>query len=362
MLRRSSWLIAAATAVGVVVAGCGGSNSSGGSTNSSGGAQAVSVDVGTSTPVKLKSQKLNIAYVASSMASPAGQIAAKNIKDVAAAHGDSVTVFDARFDPGRQFALYQNIVAGKKYNVLITLPINGDQSCNILSKQAPAAGILVTATTIPICGRSLKPYNQTWQPGTLASAGINSTVDANASLAEECAKQTGAKTVALINGAAGTPNFQAMTQGYQRAGFNIVVNAATDYTPEKASAVTAAALRAHPDIQAIATTSPLLTKGVFPALASAGKKAGRDVKVCQYYGGDAVSMAHVRSGELNVDSYQNNGWIAAAAMRNVVNAVTGGKVLHILQPGPGGQPEPITKAWPPSYTAATVSQYSPNGQ
>jgi ribose transport system substrate-binding protein len=153
-----------------------------------------------------------------------------------------------------------------------------------------------------------------------------------------------------------------MTQGYKRAGFDIVANAATDYTPEKASAVTAATLRAHPDVQAFATTSPLLTNGVLPALESAGKKAGRDVKVCQYYGGDKISQERVRSGQLSVDSYQNNGWIAAAAMRNVLDAVTGGKVLHILQPGEGGKPEPITPDWPHSYTAATVDQYPPNGQ
>jgi ribose transport system substrate-binding protein len=348
---------------GFAIAGCGGSDSGGTSTHSSGGAKGgVSVGVGTSTPVKLKSQKLHIAYVASSMASPAGQIAAKNIKKVAAAHGDSVTVFDPRFDAGRQFALYQNIVASKKYNALITLPINGDQSCDILSKQAPAAGILVTITTIPICGRSLKPYNQTWQPGTLASVGINTTVDANAALAKECAKTTGAKTIALVNGAAGTPNFRAMTQGFKRAGFDIVANSATDYTPEKASSVTAATLRAHPDLQAIATTSPLLTNGVLPALASAGKKAGRDVKVCQYYGGDKISMERVRSGQVSVDSYQNNGWIAAAAMQNTLNAVTGGTVVHVVKPGAGGKPEAITPEWPESYTATTVNQYTPNGQ
>ena len=105
----------------------------------------VSIDVGTGTPMKLPKTGLKIAFVSAGLSLPTGTQQKKGVEEVAKKYGATVTTFDSQFDPTRQFGLIQNVVSSGKYNVLVTLPIVGQQLCTILTTScwrnaAPPAG------------------------------------------------------------------------------------------------------------------------------------------------------------------------------------------------------------------------------
>jgi ribose transport system substrate-binding protein len=307
---------------------------------------------------------MKIAFIASGLATPLGVAQKKGVEEVAKKYGVPVTTFDGRLDVARQFSLYQTIVGGGKYNVIITLPTGGQQDCDVLSKQAPAKGIVVSIMTIPICGKEFESAlgDGLWAPGTLNTVGYNSNPEGYTNYAKTCAKVTGGGKLVLLNGVAGTPNNRAMTKAYQTSGMDIVANYATDYTPETANKDISAALRAHPDVKVIATTFPALTLGAIQAVKSAGKKPGTDIKLCDFTGGGKQMLDLVKAGVLSADSYTNNGWVAKAATQQVFDAVAGKPVLRYSEPGPNGVATKSTGQWPPAVTKDNVNQYEPTGE
>jgi ribose transport system substrate-binding protein len=369
------WLVLVGV-VGVVVAGCGSSGSSGtsgasgssstasSSTSGSSASGSRGVDVGTGKPIALSVKDMKIAFIASGMQTPLGVAQKKGVEEVAKKYGVPVTTFDGRLDVARQFSLYQTVVGGGKYNVIITLPMGGQQDCDVLSKQAPAKGIVVSVMTIPICGKEFASAlgDGLWAPGTLNTVGYNSNANGYASYAKTCAKVTGGGKLVLLNGVAGTPNNRAMTKAYQASGMDIVANYATDYTPETANKDISAALRSHPDVKVIATTFPALTLGAIQAIKSAHKKPGTDIKLCNYTGGGKQMLDLIKAGVLSADAYTNSEWVAKAATQQVFDAVAGKPVLRYSEPGPDGTPTKSTGQWPPAVTKDNVNQYQPTGE
>jgi ribose transport system substrate-binding protein len=370
-LSRAGRVLVLVGVLGVIVAGCGSSGSStsagSGSTNASSTAAASAskgVDVGTGKPIPLSLKDMKIAFIASGMQTPLGVAQKKGVEEVAKKYGVPVTTFDGRLDVARQFALYQTIVGGGKYNVIVTLPMGGQQDCNVLTKQAPAKGIVVSVMTIPICGKEFESSlgNGLWAPGTLNTVGYNSNLNGYTAYAKTCAQATGGGKLVLLNGVAGTPNNRAMTKAYQASGMDIVANYATDYTPETANKDVSAALRAHPDVNVIATTFPALTLGAVQAIKSAGKKPGTDIKLCNYTGGGKQMLDLIKAGQLNADAYTNDEWVAKAATQQVFDAVQGKPVLRYSEPGPDGVATKSTGQWPPAVTKDNVNQFQPTGE
>jgi len=353
----------------LALAACGGSDggsSSGSATNddeSTAAAATEGVDVGTGTPIPVGREELKLAFVASGLSSPAGASQKRGVEKIASKYNIPVEVFDGQFDPARQFSLFRNVVEGGKYNAVVTVPLSGDQSCEILSKTAPSKDIIVSIMIIPICGRDLESANGDglWQPGTLDTVGITTNKEGLENVAETCKAETGGGETILLNGQSGSPNYEAMTDAFESAGFDIVANYATNYAPSEALEKTSAALLSNPNLKVIATTSPLLVQGATQALKSAGKAPGA-VKMCNIYGGSEQMMNLIRSGELTVDAYANTDWVAMAAVQSIVDATEGKPIPRVSVPGPNGTiVKSGTEDWPPPYTKKTVDQFEPNG-
>jgi len=381
---RSKEAVALSLAILVVglsllLAACGGSgnsNSTGESESSStaqsggsggegtGGSEAGGVDVGTGKPIPLNASELKVAYVPAALSTPETQNAKEGIEKVASEAGIKVEIFDPGFDPAKQYALYQNVIDSGKFNALVTLPLAGEQSCEILSKTAPEKGIAVSVFSLPICGREFEAAkgNGLWAPGTVATVGIITNNEGLEAWANSCEKETGGGETILINGAAGSPNFKQMTQAFEKTNMKVVADYATLYETSEALEKTSAALAAHPNLKVVVAQAPPLTQGVIQALKAAGKTPGVDVKVCSFDGGGQEMIERVKAGEVAVDAYANNEWIASAALQSIIEAAEGHQIPRVIVPGEDGKIEKSGSApWPPTYTKETADQYTPTG-
>ena len=380
--RRAGLIILAVFAFGMLAAACGGSDNSTSSTaseapkeggasteakeGSTNNAKAGAVDVGTGSPIPLKVEDIKLAYVAAGLNVPLGVLSKELLEELTAEYGISLKTFDPQLDPARQFQLYETVVDSGNYNAIITLPLGGEQDCQILSEKAPAKGIVVAVTVNSICGREFESPagNGLWSPGTLVTSGVSTNLQGLEAWASACEKETGGGEAIVLNGTAGTPNNQALTKGIENGSkVDIVANYATNYTREEALEKTSAGLLAHPGAHLIMSTYPPLTEGAIVALKSAGKTPGKDVKLCSFTGGTENMLNLVRSGELAVDTYVNYVWTTKNAFEAIIMAAEGKSVPRVIVPSTTGE---ITKAgvepWPPAYTKATVEQFEPNGE
>jgi len=370
-VRKSRILICLLSlfAIGLALTACGGSGSSSSSTSASTQAPSPSengpedgVDVGTGKPIPVTMENLKIAYVAPGLETGASNAQKRGIEKVAAKYGIPVESLDGELDLNRQYSLYQTTVDSGKANAIVTLPLGGDQDCDILSKTAPDKGIIVSIMNLPICGREFESAKGEglWQPGTLDSVGVVTTTESMQELAQACEKETGGGEMLLINGASGIAATTLMSKAYGESKMKVAADYATNYATAEAAAKTSAGLLAHPDIKVIATQYTTLTEGAIQALKSAGKKPGVDVKLCSNDGGGTHMVELLESGEVTVDNYVNNEWMGMAATQSIIDAVEGKSVPRVIDPGEEGEIiKSGLKPWPPVITKATVGQYPP---
>ena len=364
-------------AFGLVIAACGGSGDSSSSTSSTeastaeeqqadgSGSNGEGVDVGVGKPIPLTLEDLKIAFVAGGLNSSLGVKEKEGVEKVADKYGVPVTTFDGEENLTRQLGLYQNIVDGGEFTAIVTLPIGAQQACQVLSKSAPAKGIVVSIITTPLCNRESEPVkgDGLWSPGTLNTVGDAVNPESLEAWAKVCAEETDGGEAILLNGFAGWSGFKAMTAAYEKAGVEIVENYSTNYSPEDGLAKTSAALLAHPNLKLIASMYPPLTEGAIQALKSAGKKPGVDVELCSYSGGRESMLNAVESGEIAVDAYLNSEWVAMAATQSIINAIEGKSVPRVIVPGEEGKiVTGGTVVWPPIYTKASAAQFVPTGE
>jgi len=355
----------------IVVAACGGSGESSSSSQENpetaeGGTPPVgNVDVGTGNPIPLSVEDLKIAFVASGLQTPLGVAEKKGVEKVASEHNIPVTTFDGLLEPDKQYSLFQNVIGSGQYNVIITNPTGGEQACEILSKTAPAKGIVVSVMDNPICGLEFESAkgNGLWAPGTLSSVGMITNIEGLEAQANACAKETGGGEAMLINGNPQVPSSKLLTEAYKKTDLKIVADYATNYAASESLEKTAAGLTAHPGVKVIATIFPPLTEAAMQAVRSAGKTPGVDVKFCNLPGGTEKMLDFVKSGEVTVDNYVSNEWIAIAATQSVIDAVEGKEDPRVIVPGQEGKIEKSgTTIWPTIITKANVDQFEPTGQ
>jgi len=381
---RRPWLpalVLLAAVCALALAACGGGDSSSSTTETTsepespsetettadkeGGSEGAEVDVGNGMKIPLSVEDMKIAFVSAGEQTPLGVSQRKNVEAVAAKYDIPVKSFDSQLDVNRQYSLYQNVIASGEYNVLITLPMGGQQDCEILTKTAPEKGIVVSDMTIPICNRENESPkgDGLWSPGTLNTVGINTNTEALGAWAEACAKESGGGEAILLNGSAGTPNNKAMTKAYEATDLDIVANYATAYLTSEAVEKVSAALLAHPGLKVIATQFPALTEGALQALKAAGKTPGEEIKLCNQTGGTENMLNAVEAGEVLVDQYVNDGWTAVAATQSVIDAAEGKTNPRVIVPGQDGEiVKSGTVLWPPWYTKKTADQYEPTGE
>lgn len=318
-----------ALCAGVLFAGCGSSKST---DTSGGGGKKISIDIGTGKPIEVTSGKPKVALLWTS-----GNLFLQAFHDAAVAEaskrGIDLTVLDSKFDPVRQLQQAQNVLQQKRYNALITIPLDGNTMCPVLTKQAPAAGIPVVTAVVPMCNRvSNHEGDPMWSPGTVSHVGFTATVDANEAMYKEVAKRVGPgqHTAALLVGppliAGSIASIAALKDLQSKGGapnLDVKYTIDTDFTTPDGFAKTQTLLQAHPEIDTIMTIYSDITVGAIKAI----KAAGLEGKVKVYdQGASAQSLAAVKAGDLEMTTAFYPATYGREAVDAIADAFEGKKV------------------------------------
>lgn len=286
----------AAVAAAVLLAGCSTPSSQGANSNDASGAPSSGSAGGSQPKPTVKSVKdLKVAYFSAGSSDSYLQAAISEAKSYAAQEGFSLDVFDGKFDAQTQFNQMQTALTSGNYNAFAVEPNDGNLVCNLLTKQAPAAHVMVSVFNLPICGRATALGVNTWEPGTVTYVG-GQTPDVYDRWVAQVKKDypKGAK-IALISGPDLNANtavfFQAAKAFKASDGYDVVAKQTTDYGTQEAFSAAQTIMQSHPDLNVIMSNYSGMTRGIVQATAKS--------KVAVYdFGGDQWAIDHVKSGEL----------------------------------------------------------------
>ncbi len=296
-------------------------------------AETIDVDVGAAKPVVVdKAAPLKLALFIEIGTNSAVQSTVQGVRDMAAKDGFKFDVFDARFDVARQINQMQTAL-GNGYNAWIVVPVEGSQVCDMVTKEAPAANVLVAQATGTACGRSSKEGADLWAPGTLTYVGGNEVPSAfEAMMQQAIADNPGPQKVGILTG----PNLHPITMSFDKAvetvtkdhpDFKVVAKYRTDYSPPDNEIKTQTMLQANPDLTIIVGAYTNMSKGAVPALEAAGKLG--KVKVYEA-GGTAWSVEALRKGWIQATTGFYRKTAAEAAVQAILDARDGKPVPHVV--------------------------------
>jgi len=217
------------------------------------------------------------------------------LKDVAADNGFTVDFFDPQWDAQKQYNQIQTAITSGKYNAFVVPAMDSNLMCTMLTKEAPAAGIVVVAENAPLCGRDTNSGEDTWAPGTLTFIG-GQTLDVYQEWVQQVKKDypDGAK-IALIEGpqlASNAKNFDKAADEAFTGKWQVVARQYTDYTTNQAFQAAQTILQANPDIDIIMSNYAGMSQGVVQAV-----DGDPDVAVYDF-GGDQWALNSVKDGKL----------------------------------------------------------------
>jgi ribose transport system substrate-binding protein len=279
---------------GLALTACGSSDD-----NSSSSSDAVSVDVGTDSPIEV-SPPLKVGIYTSSGCASFGQVEDAQLEKEAKAQNIDITIFDSCFDSSKQLNQIQSAIQTKQYNVLGVLPVDGQVVCAALSEDAPAAGLLAVPFDQPLCGRFTNEGDELWQPGTLTYISGYNTKDTLRQWIDTVASDNPTASVGVVEGVPSdglstNTNLLVKEASAANPGFQVVSTVNTDYSSQQGYTKTQALLQAHPEINVIICTQSNITQGAARAIEQAGKTGS--VYLADY-GGDKEVVDLMKKGEV----------------------------------------------------------------
>jgi ribose transport system substrate-binding protein len=314
----------------LALAACG----SGSSDASSSSKDAVSVDVGTDSPIKV-SPPLKVGIYTSSGCASFGQVEDATLTQEAKAANIDLTIFDSCFDSAKQLNQIQSAIQTKQFNVLGVLPVDGQVVCTALSEDAPAAGLLAIPFDQPLCGRFTNEGDDLWQPGTLTYISGYNTKDTLRQWIDTVAKANPTANVGVVEGVPSdglstNTNLLVKEASSANPGFKVVSTVNTDYSSQQGYQKTQALLQAHPEINVIICTQSNITQGAARAIEQAGKTGS--IYVADY-GGDKEVVNLMKKGEvaLTGPTFPDS---EAKIVIKTLQAVLAGKTVPRLQSVP----------------------------
>jgi ribose transport system substrate-binding protein len=259
------------------------------------------IDLGPGKSIKGGCEPLKIAFLSLGTNNVYLQAGIRGAQDAAKTAGASIEVFDAGWNASTQYNQAQNIVSGGQFNAVVAEMANGIQVCKLLSVDAPAKGILVSAPNQPLCDRAMKEGDEYWSPGTLNYVGGTQGANAWREELEYIIKQNpGPQKVAVITG----PDLIVQTISIDQAlkeieaknpDFKVVAEVRTDYSLPQAYQKSLPLLQAHPEITILIGNYSDLTRGAVQAI----KQAGRNGTLKVYdNGGSTWAFQAVRDGDV----------------------------------------------------------------
>ena len=284
-------------------------------------------------------EDLRIAYFSAGSSNQYLQAAIDEAKTFAEETGVQLDVFDGEFDAQTQFDQMQTALTSGRYNAFAVEPNDGNLVCNLLTKDAPAAGVMVSVFNLPICGRATNLGEETWEPGTVNYVG-GQTLDVYEAWVEQVkqAHPEGAK-IALISGPDLNANsicfFQA-AEAFADGPWEVVAQQTTDYTTAQAFQAAQTIMQANPDLDILMSNFSGMTRGVVQAT------AGTDVAVYDF-GGDQWALDNVAGGALASTIMMLPRLETRYALQGIVDIVNGEETptfvnLAELPELPGGTP------------------------
>lgn len=288
-----------------------------------GGDQTVDVPVG---------EPLKVAFFSEGANNSAMQASIKGAEDRAAKLGWEIDVFDGKFDPTTQANQLQSALT-RDYDAWVIKAVEGNQVCDIVTKQAPQQDILVSVSVLPICGRAGNEGEDLWAPGTLNYVGGNESPAAFKIVLERAVEENaGPQKVGVVTG----PELNPITMNLEKAldevtaehpEFDIVAKARTDYSTPVAQEKAVPMIRANPDLDIIFTAFSNLSKGAVPALEAAGR--ADEVKVYEA-GGTEWAVDALKKGDIEVTTALRLGSSAANAVQSLADAQAGKSVPRVM--------------------------------
>ncbi|MFJ6215582.1 sugar ABC transporter substrate-binding protein [Streptomyces sp. NPDC092296] len=247
-----------------------------------------------------KAADLRIAFFSSGENNTYLQAGIAAVKETAKAAGASVDVFDGKFDAQVQYNQVQSAITSGKYNAFVLEANDGNLLCNIITKTAANAGILVSVINQPLCDRALGSGDDLWSPGTVTTvAGQTADLYLDWVKAVERENPDGGSVAAIMGTSLSTNsiNFKnALAQLVKdNPKFKVVSQQYTDYTTPKASAAVQTILQANPKLDIVMSNYSGMTVGVTAGVKAAGRQ--KSVKVYDM-GGDDWALKAVKSGSL----------------------------------------------------------------
>ena len=338
-------------------------SSSGSSAASSAGPGGASSGTSGSRPVNVgytihpAGSKLSIAFIDLGESNTYGAKMASVASAWAAANDVNLTVFDANFSADTELDLIQDAISSGKYNAIATLPLDPNLLCNILSKKAPAANIMVSLLNTPICGAITKvgDVDAGWTPGTLNVSYPGALGSGVLALAQKCATLApGPQKVAMITGppTAGS-TIDALEAFRSIPTFTITQDLITpDFSDAAGVSLTQTALESHPDTTIVFTVGGPLSVGVASVLRSEGLSG--KVKICGLSGGTTQDIAALKAGEITVEEIGDPQVFVTASLLSLKDAWDGMASPRVITLSPAGQVAPYTT--PEILTPSTASE------
>lgn len=314
------------------------------------GMLATTTAAGGATPGAAKSpaaEKVKVAFLIATTSAgyPKGILTAA--KQAAAANGVELTVFDAQFDPGKQFAQCQDAIARGTFKAIITLPAASPAMvpCATLAKKA---GIPLISTDTPI-GSDLKSGKPT-VPGVTSQVlvpAITAFQSLGPSVASACKSLGGGKSchVGFIMGVkalALTGPASDMIKGWTKS-MTFVGEAEGFYQRGGGLKVMQDLLQKDPKLNLLVSMSDDMALGAEVAMKAAGKVAGKDVLVITQ-GSSYPGVARLRAGTWYATSVANAISEGRVPVELAARAVRGEKVpSYVNSAAAGGTPQIINK-------------------
>lgn len=239
-------------------------------------------------------EDLKVAYFSAGSSNQYLQAAIDEAKVYAEEQGFELDVFDGEFDAQVQFDQMQTAVTSGRYNAFAVEPNDGSLVCNLLTEDAPEAGIMVAVFNLPICGRAENLGEETWEPGTVNYVG-GQTADVYQQWVEQVKQDypDGAK-IALLSGPdlnANTIVFFEAAKAFGEGPWEVVAQQSTDYTTAQAFQAAQTFMQANPDLNVVMSNFSGMTRGVVQAT------GGSDVAVYDF-GGDQWALDNVKNGDI----------------------------------------------------------------
>ncbi len=230
--------------------------------------------VSAATPTSVK-QEVRIAFFMASAANAYAQAQLEGIQEAAQRLGAVVESFDGKFDSQTQYNQIQDAIAAGRYDVFIISPNDGNAIVPVV-EEAISKGIIVACILAP-CG----PRFDTLEPqieGQLLYAGVPFTSngeDIGRLIVQACEGVDPCK-VAYMPGLPELPLETARLEGVRSAisghsNIELILTSGGGYLAETAYPVAQDLLRAHPDVNVIASSGDQMIVGVELAVRDAGK-------------------------------------------------------------------------------------------